>query len=188
MGAAGAAALMMDSEGGCCSYGTRTFRSSMVIAAARMVPSSASAPRRTNTSDFDFGANPACSGGACCVCLPAVRNSARPTKLSPSLGWRLLVVESAQQMAAKNGSMCLKNSHRRYGQQLFWFRRGPEWRWSGRFIASACATMLIVAAGSRFPEANPLDGNSDAIAIWGTAAAAPGALDRVAGMIKKTVY
>jgi hypothetical protein len=62
------------------------------------------------------------------------------------------------------------------------------WRRSGRFIASACATMLIVAAGSRFPEANPLDGNSDAIAIWGTAAAAPGALDRVAGMIKKTVY
>jgi hypothetical protein len=42
------------------------------------------------------------------------------------------------------------------------------WRRSCRFIASACAPMLIVAAGSRFPEANPPDGNSyppDAIAI-----------------------
>ncbi len=36
------------------------------------------------------------------------------------------------------------------------------WRRSGRFIAPACATMLIVAAGSRFPEANPPDGNFDA--------------------------
>ncbi len=40
------------------------------------------------------------------------------------------------------------------------------WRRSGRFIASACATMLIVAAGSRFPEANtPPARSSDAIAI-----------------------
>jgi hypothetical protein len=39
------------------------------------------------------------------------------------------------------------------------------WRRSGRFVASACSTMLIVAAGSRFPKANPPGRNSDAIAI-----------------------
>ena len=35
-----------------------------------------------------------------------------------------------------------------------------EWRWSGRFIASACSAMLIVAAGSRFPEAKAPDRSS----------------------------
>ncbi len=65
------------------------------------------------------------------------------------------------------------------------------WHWSGRFIAAACATMLIVAGGLVFRKRNRQTGAlvSDAIALGGkvataaTAAAAADALDRVADMM-----
>ena len=67
--------------------------------------------------------------------------------------------------------------------------------WSGRFIALACAT-LIVAAGVSFSGIEPAtqELSSPMPSPWGTvspaaaAAAAADALDRVAGMIKKAVY
>ena len=71
----------------------------------------------------------------------------------------------------------------------------PGRRWSGRFIAPACAAKLIVAAGGyRFPEAKtPGRGSRPRLDRYGaatatTAAAAGNALDRLAGMIKKAVY
>ena len=75
-----------------------------------------------------------------------------------------------------------------YGQQVSWSR--------GRIMSSACATMLIVAAGSRFPEVKTPDRifRPRRESLWGTAttaaaaAAAAEALGRVAGMIKKAAY
>ena len=69
------------------------------------------------------------------------------------------------------------------------------WRLSGRFNASACATMLIVAAGVSFSgsESARQELSSPTRSQWGTAAiataaAAVDALDGLAGMIKKAVY
>ena len=54
-------------------------------------------------------------------------------------------------------------------------------------MASACATMLIVATGLVFRKRKRRSG-LPMQSLYGTAAAAADALDRVAGMIKKAVY
>ena len=46
------------------------------------------------------------------------------------------------------------------GSSLAGLGAARGWRRSCRFIASACATMMIVAAGSRFPEAKTPDRSS----------------------------
>ena len=69
------------------------------------------------------------------------------------------------------------------------------WRWSGRFVASACATMLVAAGVSFSGSENARQElSAPTQSLWGTAAtaataaAAADALGRVAGMIKKAVY
>jgi hypothetical protein len=67
-------------------------------------------------------------------------------------------------------------------------------RRSGRFIASVCASMLIVAAGVSFAESEPArqELSSPTPSLWVRqllrSLRRPRQLDRVAGMIKKAVY
>ena len=53
-------------------------------------------------------------------------------------------------MAAKEGLAARCLSHRGMDSSFAGLGAARGWHWSGRFITSACATMLIVAAGVLF--------------------------------------
>ena len=100
-------------------------------------------------------------------------------------------------MAAKDGLAARCLSHRGMDSSFAGLGAARGWHWSGRFTTSACATMLIVAAGVLFsgsentrtaalvPDANRCGLR---LPLQAAAAAAADALDRATGMIKKAVY
>ena len=99
-------------------------------------------------------------------------------------------------MAAKDGLAAGCLSHRGMDSSFAGLGAARGWHWSGRFITSACATMLIVAAGGAFSGSETPRQKLSSLtqSLWGTAAtaataaAAADALDRATGMIKKAVY
>ena len=72
-------------------------------------------------------------------------------------------------MAAKNGLAARCPSHGGMDSSFAGLGAARGWQWSGRFITSACATMLIVAAGVLFSgsENARQELSSPTQSIWG---------------------